>query len=903
MVPSSFKVFNFNASRITSLRRIRSVQSIFESLDPDLISIQEIDLKGSVSIFSSKYHVFVNIEDSSNGIGIVTLVKKKFIVDDFVVGGGGRFIGVKLGDLQFWNVYPRSGTNNKTVREKFLRETLLDHLSLWCGRTRYSLIGGDFNCTNRLIDSVNHQQVHYSPGLVYLMSELNLKDDFVRLHGNIVEYSRVSGRSSTRIDFIISNTGEACQNFEYKTLQGFDHKAIYAEYSLSVRTVGSEVPFERRFDKFVFSKVLETDQKFLDGAKELINSVFTNKHCYSDITEAWKTLKDCLKSWAKSRTRSIRSLHNAEKKVLMNQYHIVMTSFEDGEVSQEAVREWRRRFEEFLNKDLEKMADENRIRVLKDHHYDIQKDQKRFKFGGESRIEKLCIEGVVHEGTEEIVNGVHKMMAEELSSFGGPQDDAGVSEEEKYFLDFVEELTLSDVEIAVLTKPIAADEIEIIFDKVDPDSSPGEDGITYRMLKCFWQLQSFQSLYLEFCNFVKENGSFGHVKNEGIMILRNKKGNSVDYNKKRKITKVNKDSNLGLGKVWVNRFMAVLSDKVIPKSQFLCRNDVNIIDELRDLRNINLHLQGLDGKELDGSLLSIDFKNAFRSLSWRWILLVMEKLNIPVQFVDWFKAMYDRLGISIVINGWQSDAILNERGVMEGHSPSMQVYCLASGPLLKALDSKLGGIRTWDSINHKTKSFADDLKLQLQDPREVFCVDETIQRFEKVSGLILHRDVSRKKCNVLTWGSHRSFSQWPSWVNKCSKTRIIGAVFSNNEDIELLNSMELQRSTLGRIYGSLGLRGTLLQKVYFLNIFVFSKLTYLAQVFQVKEAVLKLVMRESLRFLYRGELERPVNAINYRPKDFLGLGLVHLPSKCKSLLLRTMLKEFNCKGIKLQNGK
>ena len=417
------------------------------------------------------------------------------------------------------------------------------------------------------------------------------------------------------------------------------------------------------------------------------------------------------------------------------------------------------------------------------------------------------------------------------------------------------------------------------------------------MLKCFWQFQSFQSLHLEFCNFVKENGSFGHIKNEGIMILRNKKGNSVDYNKKRKITKINKDSNLGLGKVWVNRFMAVLSDKVIPRSQFLCRNDVNIVDELRDLRNINLHLQGLDGKELDGSLLSIDFKNMLFG-----VCPVMEKLKIPVKFVEWFKAMYDKLGISIVINGWQSDAILNERGVMEGHSASMQVYCLASGPLLKALDSKLGGIRTWDSINHKTKSFADDLKLGLQDPKEVFCVEETIQRFEKVSGLILHRDVSRKKCNVISWGSHRNFSQWPPWVNKCSKTRIIGAVFSNNEDIELLNSMELQRCTLSKIYGSLGLRGTLLQKVYFLNIFVFSKLTYLAQVFRVKEEVLKLVMRESLRFLYRGELERPVNAINYRPKDFLGLGLVHLPSKCKSLLLRTMLKEFNFKGIKLQNG-
>ena len=227
MTPSCIKVFNFNASRISSLRRIRSVQAMFEALNPDLISIQEIAIKGSVDIFSSKYHVFVNIgENSSDGIGMVTLVRRHLIVDDFIVGGHGRMIGIKLGDIQFWNVYLPSGTNHKSVREKFLKETLLDHLSLWSGRTRYSIIGGDWNCTNRLMDSLNHQQVHYSPGLVYLMSELHLKDDFVGLHGNVVEFSRVTGGSSTRIDFLISNAGETCQSFEYKLLQGFDHKAI-----------------------------------------------------------------------------------------------------------------------------------------------------------------------------------------------------------------------------------------------------------------------------------------------------------------------------------------------------------------------------------------------------------------------------------------------------------------------------------------------------------------------------------------------------------------------------------------------------------------------------------------------------------------------------------------------------
>ena len=161
--------------------------------------------------------------------------------------------------------------------------------------------------------------------------------------------------------------------------------------------------------------------------------------------------------------------------------------------------------------------------------------------------------------------------------------------------------------------------------------------------------------------------------------------------------------------------------------------------------------------------------------------------------------------------------ILNRRGLMEGHSPSMQIYCLSSGPLLKAIDSKLSGIKTWDAKIHRTKSFADDLKICIQDPREVTGVDSTIQRFKAVSGLILHRDVRRKKCNVLSFGSHRGFTQWPLWVNKVTKTKIIGGIFSSDEDIEHLNSMELQRNTLSKIYGSMGLRGTLLQKVYFLT--------------------------------------------------------------------------------------
>ena len=75
---------------------------------------------------------------------------------------------------------------------------------------------------------------------------------------------------------------------------------------------------------------------------------------------------------------------------------------------------------------------------------------------------------------------------------------------------------------------------------------------------------------------------------------------------------------------------------------------------------------------------------------------------------------------------------------------------------------------------------------------------------------------------MLPFGSHRNFTSWPDWVNKVSRVRIIGAIFSNEGNIALLNSKEVERCTLARIYGSASVRGTLLQKVYFLNTFIFS---------------------------------------------------------------------------------
>ena len=153
-------------------------------------------------------------------------------------------------------------------------------------------------------------------------------------------------------------------------------------------------------------------------------------------------------------------------------------------------------------------------------------------------------------------------------------------------------MVLNEHERNELLSPTNEDEIGFILEnEVDLDSSPGEDGITYRFIKVFWEWPAYRKLYLEYLNFTRENKSCGILENFGVMTVKNKKVQSMEYDKKRKLTKLNKDTNLGNGKVWTNRVKHIILPYVLPKRQFNCQTDVEIIDEVREIRTVNTFLQ------------------------------------------------------------------------------------------------------------------------------------------------------------------------------------------------------------------------------------------------------------------------------------------------------------------------
>ena len=275
MDTSSFNVLNFNAYRTRNLGKIDNFRNFLDGYDPVFVCIQEIHVMGALKVFSTKFQVLVNIEENSNdGIGIVSLVKKGLHISDSIIGKNGRIIGLKVRDMQVWNVYPHSGSGFKKAREIFFREELCGLMMNWKDSTRYVFELGDHNCIHRALDSLHNSDQHLQPGLIKHMQIHGLSDDFLKVHGDIIMYSRITNISSTRIDYILSNSN-SCSYFQYvDMLAGLDHRVAIARYDIPIEVTKEHIPEDRFFAGWVISKRLEFDETFLQQAKFIFQGVF-----------------------------------------------------------------------------------------------------------------------------------------------------------------------------------------------------------------------------------------------------------------------------------------------------------------------------------------------------------------------------------------------------------------------------------------------------------------------------------------------------------------------------------------------------------------------------------------------------------------------------------------------------
>ena len=222
------------------------------------------------------------------------------------MGYNGRILGIKLKDIQIWNVYPPSGTENKKRRETFFREDLCNLMMNWKDHSKSVFQMGDHNCTHRMEDSLNNGGQHLQAGLVAHLRTNGLKDDFLEVNGkNAVEYSRVTSKSKTRIDYIFSNTN-VCLKLDYiETGLHFDHKAVIGEYDIDLMMEKEKIPIKKVFKSWVISKQLQQDKGFLNNVKAMYDKLYGQIIVEEDSNEEidyswfWVVAKEMVQKMAK----------------------------------------------------------------------------------------------------------------------------------------------------------------------------------------------------------------------------------------------------------------------------------------------------------------------------------------------------------------------------------------------------------------------------------------------------------------------------------------------------------------------------------------------------------------------------------------------------------------------------
>ena len=89
------------------------------------------------------------------------------------------------------------------------------------------------------------------------------------------------------------------------------------------------------------------------------------------------------------------------------------------------------------------------------------------------------------------------------------------------------------------------------------------------------------------------------------------------------------------------------------------------------------------------------------------------------------------------------------------HPQSMPAFAAVMGPVLVKLEKELKGITDGEGIIHKVYSFADDTKAFIKNPEDIRTLNRIVERFEKISGMKMHRDPKKESAKPSLWSTQK----------------------------------------------------------------------------------------------------------------------------------------------------
>ena len=378
------------------------------------------------------------------------------------------------------------------------------------------------------------------------------------------------------------------------------------------------------------------------------------------------------------------------------------------------------------------------------------------------------------------------------------------------------------------------------------NKTPGTDGLPAEFYRFFWPDICFD--LLASFNYAFQHGTLSISQRRGIISLIPKKNkDKTILENLRPISLLNVDYKI-LTKVIAKRIEKVLPTLINPdqtgyvKGRYIGEN-VRLIYDLLDYT---------DKLNKKGIAIFLDFKKAFDSIEWNYLLDTLRLFNFGPDIQNWIKTFYYNVTSCVLNNGHASAFFSLQRGVRQGCPLSGVLFVLGIELLSKTVksDPTIKGIQV-NKHELKISQYADDTTVFVRDLDSVTSLLRLLNDFNECSGL----EINTTKSEAMWLGEWKDRSDEPFGL-KWPKEPInaLGVFFSYNQaSADRLNFGE-KILNLEKTLNTWKRRNlTLYGKINIVKTLGISKLIYSASVLPVSDHYIQEINKLIFNFIWAGK--------------------------------------------------